>query len=69
LTALLATVDPTPDGTAGSGTDDWANLPDRMHFIADFFRCYHGWAPLFDAPFTAAQVAALKAGRRPEGRL
>jgi hypothetical protein len=36
---------------------------------ADLFRCYHEQAALFDTPFSAEQVAALKAGRLPEGRL
>jgi hypothetical protein len=69
LTALLQQIDPTPDSPADSGTSDWSNLPDRMHFITDFFRSYHAWEPLFDAPFTPAQVTHLQAGLRPEGRL
>ena len=69
LVALLARVDPTPNATAGSGATDWANLPERMHFIADLFRCWHGRAELFTAPYTAIQVAAMRDGRRPEGDL
>lgn len=69
LTGLLAQIDPTPDSLAGSGTADWTDLPDRMHFITDLFRCYHDRPELFDAPFTPAQVARLRAGRRPDGRL
>lgn len=69
LTALLARIDPTLDSAADSGAVDWADLPDRMHFIADLFRTYHAWDPLFDAPFTPAQVAELQAGRRPSGPL
>jgi hypothetical protein len=41
LVALLATLDPTPDTPEGSGAMDWANLPQRMHFIADLFRTRH----------------------------
>lgn len=67
LSALLATVDPTPDSTTGTGAVDWSRLPDRLHFIADLFRCYHESAELFDAPFMPEQVTALKAGRLPEG--
>lgn len=69
LRALLDKIDPTPDTTRGSGAVDWARLPDRLHFIADLFRCYHESADLFDPPFTPEQVAALRAGRLPEGRL
>ena len=69
LQALLARVDPTPDSTVGSGAADWADLPDRMHFIADLFRSWHARGELYDAPYDAAQVAAMAAGRVPEGRL
>lgn len=66
---LLVEVDPTPDTTAGTGAQDWSRLEERMHFIADFFRAYHEQRSLFALPFTPEQVAVLKAGRRPEGRL
>jgi hypothetical protein len=69
LRTLLERIDPTPDSTGGTGAVDWSNLPDRLHFICDLFRCYHESADLFEPPFTAAQVGALKAGRLPEGRL
>lgn len=44
---------------------DWSELPARMRFITDLFRGYHIDPGLFDPPFTPAQTAALKAGRRP----
>jgi hypothetical protein len=69
LQALLVRVDPTPGSHVQSGARDWADFDDRMHFIADLFQAYHDHAGLFDAPFTREQVAAFKAGRRPEGRL
>jgi hypothetical protein len=69
LRALLAQVDPTPDSTSGSGAADWADLPDRLHFIADLFRCFQETPELFDAPFNPEQTATLKAGRMPDGRL
>jgi hypothetical protein len=69
LRALLARVDPTPDSTSGSGAADWADLPDRLHFIADLFRCFQETPELFEAPFNPEQTAALKAGRMPQGRL
>lgn len=69
LLEVLARVDATPDSTRESGARDWADLPDRMHFITDFFRCYHTWEPLHSAPFTAEQIAMLRAGQRPAGPL
>ena len=69
LEALLAKIDPTPNATARSGATDWADLPERMHFIADLFRCWHSRAELFTPPYTAEQVAAIRAGRRPGGEL
>jgi hypothetical protein len=69
LRALLNKIDPTPDSTRDSGAVDWSHLPDRLHFIIDLFRCYHESPELFEPPFTAEQVTALKAGRLPEGQL
>ena len=69
LEALLAKIDPTPNATARSGATDWADLPERMHFIADLFRCWHSRAELFTPPYTTEQIAAIRAGRRPGGEL
>jgi len=69
LRTLLASIDPIPNATAGSGADDWANLRQRMHYIADLFRCWHARPELFTAPFTAAQVAVMREGRCPDGTL
>lgn len=69
LNELLKRVDPTSDSVAGSGAQDWAQFEDRMHFITDFFRCYHSRSGLFDPPFTDEQVAKLKAGEVPTGPL
>ncbi|CCH53107.1 hypothetical protein BN8_02171 [Fibrisoma limi BUZ 3] len=69
LRNLLQHIDPTPDSLNQSGAVDWANLPERMHFIADLFRCYHESADLFSPAFTTEQITALRAGQRPEGRL
>jgi hypothetical protein len=69
LGALLAQVDPSPDSTLDSGAAYWGDLPDRLHFIVDLFRCFHQAAALFEPPFTAEQVAAMKAGQLPQGRL
>ena len=69
LRALLGLIDPTPDSTRGSGAEDWSNLAERIHFIADLFRVYQARPTLQRAPFTAEQVAVIKSGRRPAGRL
>jgi hypothetical protein len=69
LRSLLMRIDPTPDDLSGSGAVDWADLPDRLHFIADLFRCYQETPDLFEPPFTPEQVAAITAGNMPEGEL
>lgn len=51
LLDLLAQIDPTPDSTLESGAEYWGDLSDRIHFIADMFRCYHLSPELFEAPF------------------
>ncbi len=69
LCALLARIDPTPDSPHGSGAVDWADLTDRIHYIADLFRCYAATADLFEPPFTSEQIAWLKLGKLPGGPL
>ncbi|MBI1277396.1 MAG: hypothetical protein GC179_04645 [Anaerolineaceae bacterium] len=69
LQTLLTQIDPTPDSTHDSGTVDWSQLPQRLHFIIDLFRCYQETSDLFDPPFTTEQVTSLKSGRLPDGRL
>lgn len=69
LLALLRIIDPTADSLLDTAARDWADLPDRMHYIADMFRCHALRGDLLDAPFTAEQVEALTNGRRPTGAL
>ncbi|MBI2999770.1 MAG: hypothetical protein HYY46_15170 [Deltaproteobacteria bacterium] len=69
LREMLAQTDVTPDSLSDSGAEDWADFKERMHFITDFFRAYQERQVLFDAPFTPEQVAILKLGRQPSGRL
>jgi hypothetical protein len=40
LQTLLARLDPTPDSLKNTGVVDWADLPERLHYIIDLFRCY-----------------------------
>jgi hypothetical protein len=69
LKEMLARVDLSPDSLRGSGAVDWANFPDRMHFIADFFRVYQVREQLFAPAFTTEQVVLIKSGKRPVGPL
>ena len=69
LQRLLAQIDPTPDSPRQSGAADWADLPDRIHFIAELFRCYQLEQILWAPPFRPDQVAVLKDGHLPLGRL
>lgn len=50
LIALLKKIDPTPDSLIDTGAVDWAILYDRLHFIADLFRCYHETQELVSEP-------------------
>jgi hypothetical protein len=50
LCELLATVDHTAAGTRGSGATDWADLGQRMRFIAELFRTRQEDASLLTAP-------------------
>ncbi len=65
LRDLLDRIDPTPDSPRESGALDWADLADRVHFIAEMFRCFQESAFLFEQPFTPAQLEQLDAGERP----
>ena len=69
LIALVARLDAAPQTARGSGATDWADLGERMGYIAEVFRSSFESPEMFRPPFTPAQVAALKAGRRPAGRL
>jgi hypothetical protein len=69
LTEFLRAVDRTPNTPLGSGADDWADLFDRMHFIADLFRTRQQDATLLAPPFAADQLRAIAEGRTPDGSL
>ena len=69
LRHLLQKHDPTPNSPIDSGVLDWADLPDRLHFIIDLFRCYQENQSLFLQPFIPEQVQAFRDGRLPTGRL
>lgn len=65
LRDLLDRIDPTRDSPLESGAVDWADLGDRVHFIAEMFRSFQESPFLFEPPFTPAQLERLDAGERP----
>ncbi|MBK9013717.1 MAG: hypothetical protein IPM82_06300 [Saprospiraceae bacterium] len=69
LVVLLKQIDPTPNDLHETGAIDWADLPDRLHFIADLFRCFQESQDLLTPPFEPAQIIAIVAGRLPIGEL
>ena len=69
LITLLKQLKPTTNTIDGAGCTDWADLKQRIHFIANLFRCYHGTKDLFDAPFSGEQLVVIKTGRVPGGQL
>lgn len=69
LLGLLQQVGASADTALGSGARDWAELSDRMRFIAGLFRGYHERQALFTPPFSDEQLASLRAGQMPAGRL
>ncbi len=56
LLHLLASFDPTPGSKDGSRVKDWANLRQRLRFIANLFRAYGEEKCLFE-PLKAGTVA------------
>ena len=57
---LLASFDPTPGSELDSGAQDWANLHQRMRFIANLFRAYGEDKNLFDAPSITGAATATQ---------
>jgi hypothetical protein len=56
-------------GGLASGASDWADIPERMHFILTLFRARQQDRRLFEQPFSAGQQAEITAGRIPAGAL
>jgi hypothetical protein len=67
LSELISSVEPAD--CEDCGAEDWANLPQRMHYIFHLFRAYHENPVVFDPPFTADETAAIRAGYLPSGWL
>ncbi len=69
LVRLISTYDPYLDSLKGSGARNWTSIENRMAFIADLFRSRQQDSSLFSEPFSDEQLAALAAGRVPNGPL
>jgi hypothetical protein len=69
LIGLLATVPPPAGGRGDVGARDWSDLDQRMRYISYLFRVYHQRPEAYEAPFSAAQVAAIREGVVPGGQM
>jgi hypothetical protein len=69
LEELLARFEPAAGALDDCGAEDWAQLTQRMHYIAHLFRAYHEIPALASAPFTPAQLERIRAGVVPDGEL
>lgn len=69
LQLLLQQVDPTQNSIQASGAIDWADLPDRLHYIVDLFRCHQETSDLLESPFSEEQIIMIKEGKIPMGEL
>jgi hypothetical protein len=69
LDELLARFEPAAGALDDCGAEDWAQLTQRMHYIAHLFRAYHEIPALASAPFTEAQLERIRAGAVPDGEL
>lgn len=69
LIDLLKEIRPSIDAIDGAGCKDWSNLKERMHFIANLFRCYHFNKDLFADAFSKQQLDEIEQGKIPEGLL
>ncbi len=69
LISLLEKFEPSAGTPDDCGAKDWAELVERMHYIAHLFRAYHLRPELFETPFTPEQVRCFQSGTVPDGEL
>lgn len=69
LIALLKEIRPSEKSIDGAGCNDWSNLKERLHFIANLFRCFHLSRDLFADAFTKQQLDEIEKGNMPPGLL
>ena len=65
LKELLAKFEPADTSRDDSGTTDWSDLNQRMHFIIHLFRSFHDCADLLESPFTPEQITSIRDRRVP----
>lgn len=53
----------------GTAAGDWTRIKERMRYVFALFQAFHNEPQVFSAPYDAIQLAALAAGRRPQGVL
>jgi hypothetical protein len=56
-------------GSGDAGAENWADLQQRMRYIARLFRCFHDEAALFEPPFSPDQCETMRNGQLPRGVL
>ena len=69
LRDMLATYHADGNTAEESGAVDWADVPERMHFILTLFRARQQDFRLFEQPFSEAQQRDIAAGHMPQGVL
>jgi len=69
LLQLVSQFEPAAGTLDDCGARDWSDVKQRVHFIIHLFRAFQERSELFDAPFSAAQVAVLMEGGVPRGHL
>jgi hypothetical protein len=69
LVELLARFEPVAPARDDCGARDWADLPQRMHYIVHMFCAFHVSEELSRPPFTSEQVASFSRGIVPDGEL
>ena len=69
LEELVARFEPMPPALDDCGARDWAELPQRMHFIVHLFLAFHERPELASSPFTPEQIERFRGGAIPDGVL
>lgn len=65
LQRMLQRLAPGAGDLNGVGAGDWSRLTDRMTLIGRYFHLHHENEALYGSPYTAAELAAIRAGRLP----
>lgn len=65
LREMLARLAPAVGDPDGAGAGDWSLLSDRMTLIGRYFLLHHENEGLYQPPYGAAQLEAIRAGRLP----